>query len=145
MSCANVVYLTDIFLRSQKTAMWIIYSTMVLHNICEYMRDDLPNHINVNANANVAVPFAKSWMLERRNALYSVRPVGAEPGLCSKCKRKSRDSCRHGLRTVVPIGNNMREKRDAMASELWRLYCIDHPDRNRDVNVVVRGEFSDLE
>ena len=99
--------------------MWIIYSTMVLHNICEYMRDDLPNHINVNANANVAVPFAKSWMLEQRNALYSVRPVGAEPGLCRKCKRKWRDSCRHGLRTVVPIGNNMREKQDAMATELW--------------------------
>mmetsp|Transcript_71370 Transcript_71370/g.149009 ORF Transcript_71370/g.149009 Transcript_71370/m.149009 type:complete len:214 (-) Transcript_71370:25-666(-) len=129
----------------KKTAMWVIYSTMVLHNICEYMRDNLPTHINVGAAANVRVPFQTSWMVERRKRNYVVQPVGAEPGLCKKCKRKHRDSCRHGLRSVIPIGNKMQMKRDAMAAELWRLYCIDHPNRNRDVNVVLPGEFSDLE
>ena len=124
--------------------MWIIYSTMVLHNICEYMHDDLPNHINVNANANVQIPFAKNWMVELHNALYSICPIGAEPDLCWKCKHKNCDSCRHGLRTVLPIGNNMHEKQGAMAAELWRLYCIDHPNQNQDVNLVVAGEFSDL-
>eukprot|EP00286_Rhodomonas_abbreviata_P026635 CAMPEP_0181313356 /NCGR_PEP_ID=MMETSP1101-20121128/14204_1 /TAXON_ID=46948 /ORGANISM="Rhodomonas abbreviata, Strain Caron Lab Isolate" /LENGTH=39 /DNA_ID= /DNA_START= /DNA_END= /DNA_ORIENTATION= len=39
----------------------------------------------------------------------------------------------------------MAAKRNSMADELWRLYCLDHPNRRNDVGEVRPGEFSDLE